>query len=109
VDGRDVPSYELFLGGGNYIGGGRYGERVIRIPAKKVPQAVLRILEVYRRERREGEPFLDFLDRFGAKNFEPLLAEFRQVGPVREELDTYLDWGSTVLFKVIRGEGECAV
>jgi sulfite reductase (ferredoxin) len=109
VDGRDVPSYELFLGGGNYIGGGRYGQRVTRIPVKNVPQAVLRILEVYRRERRDREPFLDFLDRFGAKSFEPLLAEFRQVGPVREELDTYIDWGSTVLFKVIRGEGECAV
>ncbi len=109
VDRRDVPSYDVFLGGGNYIGGGRYGERVTRIPAKNVPRAVLRILEVYRRERRDGEAFLDFLDRFGAKRFEPLLAEFRQVGPVREELDAYLDWGSTVLFKVERGEGECAV
>ncbi|MDP2950245.1 MAG: nitrite/sulfite reductase [Chloroflexota bacterium] len=105
---REVPSYDLFLGG-SANGVIRYGQRLTRIPAKRVPQAVARILEVYRRERHDGEPFNDFLDRFGVKSFGPLLAEFKEVGPVRQEIESYIDWGSTVLFQVMRGEGECAV
>ncbi|MDP2947954.1 MAG: nitrite/sulfite reductase, partial [Chloroflexota bacterium] len=87
----------------------RYGQRLTRIPAKRVPQAVARILEVYRRERHDGEAFNDFLDRFGVKSFGPLLAEFKKIGPVRQEIESYIDWDSTVLFQVMRGEGECAV
>ena len=105
---REVPAYEVYLGGGNYIGGARYGHRVTRIPAKRVPQAVARILDVYRQERRDGEGFEDFIDRFGAKNFQPLLGEFKEVGPVHKDVQAYLDWGSELLFSVTRGEGECA-
>ncbi len=105
---REVPAYEVYLGGGNYIGGARYGHRVTRIPAKRVPQAVARILDIYRQQRRESEAFEDFVERFGAKNFAPLLEEFKEVGPVHKDIQSYLDWGSELLFMVTRGEGECA-
>jgi dissimilatory sulfite reductase (desulfoviridin) alpha/beta subunit len=81
---------------------------VTKIPAKRVPQAVARILDVYRQERRNGEAFEDFIDRFGAKSFQPLLEEFKEVGPVHKDIQAYLDWGSELLFSVTRGEGECA-
>jgi len=45
----------------------------------------------------------------GPKYFDPLLNEFKEVGPVSEEIDVYMDWGKEELFKVIRGEGECAM
>ena len=105
----DIPCYDIFLGGGNYIGGGKFGTRVVRVPAKRMPQAIAKIIRTYQDERQDKEPFLDYIDRVGPKYFEPFLKEFREVGPISEEIDTYMDWGKDELFQVIRGEGECAL
>ncbi|MDP2675877.1 MAG: nitrite/sulfite reductase, partial [Dehalococcoidia bacterium] len=105
----DIPCYDVFLGGGNYIGGGKFGTRVARVPVKRMPQAIAKIIRTYQAERQDGERFLDYIDRVGAKYFDPLLNEFKEVGPISEEIDTYFDWGKEELFKVIRGEGECAL
>jgi sulfite reductase beta subunit-like hemoprotein len=104
-----IPCYDIFLGGGNYIGGGKFGTRVARVPAKRMPQAIKKIIGVYKEERKEGEGFLDYIDRLGPKYFDPLLTEFKEVGPISEEIDVYMDWGKDELFEVIRGEGECAL
>jgi sulfite reductase beta subunit-like hemoprotein len=107
--GTDIPCYDVFLGGGNYIGGGKFGSRVARIPAKRMPQAIAKIIHTYQDERQDGEPFLDYIDRVGPKYFDPILKEFREVGPISKEIDMYMDWGKEELFQVIRGEGECAL
>ena len=104
-----IPCYDVFLGGGGYIGGGKFGTRVARIPVKRTPQAIKKIIGVYKEERQDGERFLDYIDRVGPKSFVPLLTEFREVGPISEEIDVYMDWGKDELFEVIRGEGECAL
>ena len=105
----DIPCYDILLGGGNYIGGDRYGTRVTRVPAKRAPQAIRKIIQVYLERRQDGESFVDFVDRVGPKSFDPLLDEFKEVGLVHEEIEMYMDWDKEELFQVIRGEGECAV
>jgi sulfite reductase beta subunit-like hemoprotein len=105
----EIPCYDVFLGGGNYIGGGKYGARVARVPAKRIPQAVAKIIRTYQEERQGGESFLDYIDCVGPKHFDPLLNEFKEVGPISEDIDVYMDWGREELFQVIRGEGECAM
>lgn len=105
----EIPCYDIFLGGGNYIGGGRYASRVTRVPAKRIPQALAKIIRTYQQERRDRESFLDYVERVGPKYFDPLLDEFKEVGPISREIDLYLDWGKEELFQVIRGEGECAM
>src|SRR3990170_1154829 len=107
--GVEIPCYDVFLGGGNYIGGGKFGTRVARVPVKRMPQAIAKIIGTYQAERRDGERFLDYIDRVGAKYFDPLLNQFKEVGPISEEIDPYFDWGKEELFQVIRGEGECAL
>jgi sulfite reductase (ferredoxin) len=104
-----IPCFDIFLGGGGYVGGGKYGIRVARIPSKRTPQAIRKIIQYYQDERTEGEEFVAFVDRIGPKNFDPLLDEFKEVGPIHEDINTYMDWGKEELFEVIRGEGECAV
>ena len=105
----EIPCYDLFLGGGNYIGGDKYGSRVARVPAKRIPQAIAKIIRTYREERKGGESFLQYIDRVGPKYFDPLLNEFKEVGPISEEIDVYMDWGKEELFQVVRGEAECAM
>jgi sulfite reductase beta subunit-like hemoprotein len=104
----EIPCYDVFVGGGGYHGGARYATRVTRVAAKKAHLAIDRIFSVYQRDRGDGEPFLDFVDRVGAKHFEAPLDEFKWVGDVTQDLDSYMDWGQEELFQVIRGEGECA-
>ena len=108
VNNRQVPAYYVFLGGGFYEKGARMGERVGKVAAKRVPQAIAKILKTFKKEKKSGEPFPDFIDRYGAKNFEPLLEEFREVGPLHKDIDSYMDWGNQKVYKVERGEGECA-
>ena len=105
----EIPCYDVFLGGGNYIGGGKYGARVARVPAKRIPQAVAKIIRTYQEEREGGESFLQYIDRVGPKYFDPLLNEFKEVGPISQEIDVYMDWGKEELFQVVRGEAECAM
>ena len=46
----------------------------------------------------------------GKEPFEALALAYKDTGPLnKENIGTYLDWGKTLLFKVERGEGECAV
>jgi sulfite reductase beta subunit-like hemoprotein len=111
--GGQVPAYELFLGGSyeEKAGGTRYGTRIKqRVPAKRAPAAVKSLIEYYQKNRREGEKFNAFVDRVGPAPFETLFAEFAEVGALnRETIEGYMDWGKTILYKLERGEGECAV
>ena len=109
--GGQVPAYELFLGGSYDNGDARIGQRVkTKVPAKQMPEALKQVLGFYKEQRNEGELFKDFVLRVGAGAFEPLLKEFTEVPELnRDTIDGYMDWDHTVIYKLERGEGECAI
>ncbi len=63
VGGRQVPYYQLLLGGEVRDGEVTFGRPVMRLPARRVPEAVFRLIALYRAERVEGESFLDWVRR----------------------------------------------
>jgi sulfite reductase (ferredoxin) len=111
VGEHTIPAYVAHIGG-NYEGGEVvYGERLkVRLPAKRVPEAVERWLRMYEAERGEGEAFNAYADRVGRTRFED---EVRELGlPIEfslENMSHFIDWQRGEPFQVIRGEGECAV
>ena len=109
--GGQVPAYELFLGGSYAPGDSRIGLRVRgRIPAKRTPDALKRILGFYEENRNEGELFRDFVVRVTPKAFAPLIDEFKETRELnRESIDAYMDWDKTIIYKMERGEGECSI
>lgn len=108
VGALEVPCYDIFVGGAGY-NGSRFATRVTRVAAKKAHLAIDRIFQVYLAERAgPWESFVAYVDRVGPKRFEEPLEEFKWVGSLAEEPEMYMDWGSTEMFQVIRGEGECA-
>ena len=109
--GGQVPAYELFVGGSYGEGEGRIGQRIkTKVPAKRMPDALRKILSHYRDQRSEGEQFKDFVVRVGAESFEPIIADLAELPELsRETIDSYMDWDKTVIYKLERGEGECAV
>jgi sulfite reductase (ferredoxin) len=106
-----IPAYVAHIAG-NYEGGEIvYGQRLkVRLPAKRVPEAVERWIRFYERDRSEGEEFNAFAGRVGTKAFEDEVRELAL--PVEFGLGTmehFIDWERKVPFVVQRGEGECAV
>jgi sulfite reductase beta subunit-like hemoprotein len=108
--GGQVPAYEVFLGG-QYQNGVKIGERIkARVPAKKAPEVLVAILDFYKSQRQDGETFNSFVERSGNEPFEGIIGEFKDVGPLnRDNIANYMDWERTIIYKLERGEGECAV
>ena len=111
VGEHTIPAYVAHIGG-NYEGGEIvYGARLkVRLPAKRVPEAVERWIRAYEAERNDGEAFNDYAARVGTKEFEDKVRDLAM--PVEFGLETmseFMDWSKKVPFQVVRGEGECAV
>jgi sulfite reductase (ferredoxin) len=111
VGEHTIPAYVAHIGG-NYEGGEVvYGTRLkVRLPAKRVPEAVERWLRFYEAGRTDGELFNAFAERVGAKAFEDEVRDLAM--PIEFGLETmnhFMDWSKNVPFQVVRGEGECAV
>jgi sulfite reductase beta subunit-like hemoprotein len=111
VGEHTIPAYVAHIGG-NYEGGEvLYGTRLkVRLPAKRVPDAVERWIRMYEAERQDGEAFNDFAERAGQTRFEDEVRDLSM--PVEFSLENmahFVDWQRKEPFQVIRGEGECAV
>ncbi len=106
-----IPAYVAHIGGSYEGGDVVYGTRLkVRLPAKRVPDAVERWLRMYEAERQDGEAFNPFAERVGGVRFED---EVRDLAlPIEfslENMSHFIDWQRKEPFQVIRGEGECAV
>ena len=116
VEGQQIPSYELFLGG-NYgdseVENSRIGTRVpkVKVPAKLVPSVLKNIVSYYKDHRTDdSERFNDFLDRVGLEELTSVAARAQEVGHEAEGGgEMYFDWDRTNQYVLERGEGECAV
>ena len=113
--GNQVPAYEMFVGGSYQDMSSQTDARIGlrpkgKVPAKRVPIVIKKVLEYYQANRVESEEFNNFVDRVGVEPFEEIMTSLRDTGPLnRDNIDTYMDWNKTVLYKVERGEGECAI
>ncbi len=110
VGEHQIPAYIVHLGG-SYEGDVEFGQRLkVRLPAKRVPDAIERWIRHYESSRTEGESFRSFAERVGTGEFEGLVKDLSM--PVEFGLETmnqFIDWNRSVPFEVQRGEGECAV
>ena len=111
-DARQVPAYNVFLAGERHEGEKmRIGTLAkLRLPAKRVPDAVERFIGVYTAQRSEGEAFNAFFDRVGVAPFEAAVQDLTitpefGAGNIQE----FVDWEREGLYVLERGEGECAV
>jgi sulfite reductase beta subunit-like hemoprotein len=114
-DGQQIPAYEMFLGG-NYgdvnVQDSRIGTRIprIKIPAKSVPGVLKQVVTYYKDNRSDGEKFNQFLDRVGLEEVTEVAQNAEQaIANATPGSDLYIDWERTNIYKLERGEGECAV
>jgi len=106
VNGRAVPQYHLYLGGGFGVEQAHFGRLAAKLPARRVAEAVARLVDLYNRERNSSEPPEAFLARLPQPRVEALLGDLEELkDPTPED---FIDLGEEKPFAVQISEGECA-
>jgi sulfite reductase beta subunit-like hemoprotein len=100
-----VPVYQLHLGGGVDERGARFGRQVVKIVARRVPEAVVRLLHFFEAERTPDETPASFFERVDGKRLVAALGDVVTAPPATDER---ADVGEAAGFLVHSGEGECA-
>jgi hypothetical protein len=103
-----VPVYQMFIGGGVDGQGAHFGARSVKIPARRVPEALTRLLALFSDQRRDDESALAFFRRVEPERIGTLLADLTELDPATLQPEDYQDLGTGVPFELEAGEGECA-
>jgi sulfite reductase (NADPH) hemoprotein beta-component len=104
VGGKALPLYQISIGGGP----GRFGRWVGKVPARRAPAAVERILQRWREERSEGEQLDAWLARIHVDVIKQAIGELFDIDEHSATAEDFVDLGQDAPFEVMEGEAECA-
>lgn len=103
-----LPAMQVLLAGGpTGDGSGRMAEKIIKIPSRRVPDALRSILEDFKKYAQQDELFNSYCIRLGKNYFYNLLRPLGEVSQITQEYLT--DWGGQAQYETLIGIGECAV
>jgi sulfite reductase (ferredoxin) len=105
VGGSTVPMYQLHLGGGVDARGARFGRQVVKIIARRVPEAIASLFKLYAHDRAADESPTSFFERVDPKRVVAALGDVLTRAPTAEEIT---DVGEVSGFQIKTGAGECA-
>jgi sulfite reductase (NADPH) hemoprotein beta-component len=108
VGGQAVPEYQLHLGGGIDAGGAVFGRQVVKVPARRVADTVVRLLALYQKEKSENETAIAFFRRVGEERVKAAVADLSNFDESTAAPEDYVDIGDQAPFVVAIGKGECA-
>lgn len=107
ANGKVVPAAQIMLGGGVLGDGlGRVAERVIKVPSKRVVQAMRLLLDDFAANALPSEYFHDYFDRQTKNYFYQMLKPLADLSTLVE--DEFVDWGHQETYQQAIGVGECA-
>jgi sulfite reductase (ferredoxin) len=109
VAGRRVPHFQLVVGGEWTNNAGAYGLAIGAIPSKNVPKVLQALTTAFTEQKKEGEKFREWIDRFGKREVKKLVDPFTDVPPYDVDPSFYTDWGDPREYTIGDiGVGECA-
>jgi sulfite reductase (ferredoxin) len=118
VNNTLAPTYNMLIGGRVDENDAALGKVFTRVPAKKVIDVVLKMIELYKQEKNEGENMNDWLSRVmngkgtgAAKNLDSLkiiIDKTAQLPTVEQSPESYMDYGNDGKFVARTARGECA-
>lgn len=107
IDGREIPYYQMLLGGGyDEDGHLRFGLAIQSVPARLAPEAVSRVLDHFIANRQVGETFRSYVLRHKVETFRELTSDLAKPAELFPEI--YQDWGDEADYSLQLGRGECA-
>ncbi|QXP61200.1 HEPN domain-containing protein [Olleya sp. HaHaR_3_96] len=101
-----APALQVLLGGGN-LGNGNasFADKVVKVPSRRGPEALRRILNDYEANGK-GLVFSEYYKENGEKYFYNLLTDLSNVDNLTQE--DFIDWGTEEAYVKAIGVGECA-
>ena len=116
--GKDMyPNYTMSLGG-RADGDAMLGVNCMRVPVKRIIPVILKIIELFKKNKHPNDSFSSWIDRIvkGNENSQiKSVNDFKKelsplvVPPTKEqEKDFYTDYGEDTSYHTMTGKGECA-
>jgi sulfite reductase (ferredoxin) len=101
-----APALQVLLGGGNLGNGkGAFADKVVKVPSKRGPEALRRVLNDFE-ANANGKPFVAYYKEKGEKYFYNFLNDLQDVSNLTQE--DFIDWGEEGKYVKEIGIGECA-
>ncbi|HVR75627.1 MAG TPA: nitrite/sulfite reductase [Planctomycetota bacterium] len=104
---RVLPVFQVILGGTTEKNAESYGLMVAKVAARRAPDVVRKLLEIFDAEKQDGEGFNDCMERLGKARIHEELAEFGEMGEAEGE-GLYYDNRQPWEYVKDVGAGECA-
>jgi sulfite reductase (ferredoxin) len=102
-----APATQVLLGGGLLGNGlGRFADKVLKVPSRRVPLDLRWILDDFMANHIENEDFNTYYDRKSTDYFFQNLKLFSDITQL-QAID-FIDWGNEAQYEKAIGVGECA-
>jgi sulfite reductase (NADPH) hemoprotein beta-component len=108
LDGKAVPQYFVTVGGGVENGAARFGRLAAKLPARRAPEAVERLLQLYRRDGRQGETATAFFGRVEIERLRELLSDLQTLTTEDATPTDFVDLAEQSPFVPETLPGECS-
>jgi sulfite reductase (ferredoxin) len=116
--GKDMyPNYQMSLGG-RFDGDTMLGQTCIRVPAKRVIPVILKIIELFKENKKSDDTLKSWIHRIISDSEDSNIKSINDIKKILEPLvipptkdddpDFYLDYGSDTSYHTKTGKGECA-
>ena len=96
------------VGGGTEHGGATFGRLASKIPARRIPEAVERLIDLYAKERNTGESAPDFFRRVSVDRVRLTLADLERLTQDDALPTDYVDLAESGEFAPEVMDGECS-
>lgn len=116
--GKDMyPNYQMSIGGRS-DGNTMLGQTCLRVPAKRVIPVILKIIEIFKENKKPDDSLKTWIHRIVNGNENSKITSLNDLKSLLEPLiipptkeddpDFYLDYGSDTSYHTKTGKGECA-
>jgi sulfite reductase (NADPH) hemoprotein beta-component len=109
VGGKALPQYFVLVGGGTSSEGAHFGKVVAKIPARRITDAVARLVDLYREQRaNESEDLGAFFRRIAPSVVTERLKDLVDISLAQASADDFIDLGESQAFDPVVMDGECS-
>ncbi len=105
---RAVPQYFVMVGGGVHDRGATFGRLAAKIPARRMPEVVERLIDLYATDRTPGETATVFFGRVEIDVVKRRLADLERLTPGDAVPMDFIDLGESTDFVPEVMDGECS-
>jgi sulfite reductase (NADPH) hemoprotein beta-component len=105
---RAVPQYFVMVGGGAHDRGASFARLAAKVPVRRIPEVVERLIDLYTRERNPEESATAYFGRVELDVVKSTLADLERLQPGDAVPADFIDLGEAAEFAPEVMEGECA-